>query len=89
MADGTVVNYSVTFKYDGHEYPATGAPYDFVSVKRINGTTTTFSTRKSDGKYRMTGQSVVSKDGKTLTQKYKGVDAQGKPVVSTLVFNRQ
>ncbi len=27
-ADGSTVNYSVTFKYDGKEYPATGAPYD-------------------------------------------------------------
>jgi hypothetical protein len=89
LTDGTAVNYSVTFKYDGKEYPATGAPYDLVSVKRINASTTTFETRKTGGKYRMSGRTVISKDGKTLTQTFKGVDAQGKPVTSKSVFDKQ
>ena len=41
------------------------------------------------GKYHMTGRNVNSKDGKTLTQTSKGTDAEGKPVVSTIVFDKQ
>lgn len=88
-ADGSTVNYSVSFKYDGKEYPATGAPYDMVSVKRIDANTVAFETRKTGGKYHMTGKSIVSKDGKTLTQTIKGTDAQGKPVTATAVFDKQ
>jgi len=36
----TAVNYSFTFKYDGKEYPVTGAPFDTVSSKRIDANTT-------------------------------------------------
>ena len=89
MTDGTAVNYSVTFKYDGKEYPATGAPYDLVSVTRIDANTFSFETKKTGGKYHMTGQTVISKDGKTLTQTIKGTDAQGKPVTATQVFDKQ
>jgi hypothetical protein len=37
----------------------------------------------------MTGRTVISKDGKTLTQTAKGTDAEGKPVASTAVADRQ
>jgi hypothetical protein len=89
LADGTLVNYNFTFKYDGKEYPVTGAPFDTVSVKRIDANTTSFETRKTGGKYHMTGRTVISKDGKTLTQTAKGTDAEGKPVTSTVVADKQ
>jgi hypothetical protein len=89
LADGTTQNYGTTFKYDGKENPVTGGPYDFVSVKRIDANTTSFETRKTGGKYHMTGKNVVSKDGKMLTQTSKGTNAEGKPVAETLVFDRQ
>jgi hypothetical protein len=89
LADGSAINYSFTYKLDGKEYPATGAPYDVVSAKRIDANTISFEVRKTDGKYHVTGQSVVSKDGKTLTQTSKGTDSQGKPVTSTAVFDKQ
>jgi len=89
LADGTTQNYGTTFKYDGKENPVTGGPYDFVSVKRIDANTTSFETRKTGGKYHMTGKNVVSKDGKTLTQTSKGTNAEGKAVAETLVFDRQ
>ncbi|MBI2681332.1 MAG: hypothetical protein HYX25_10060 [Candidatus Solibacter usitatus] len=87
--DGTTASYSVSFKYDGKEYPATGAPYDSVSVKRIDANTYSFETKKAGGKYHMKGQTVISKDGKTLTQTIRGTDAQGKPVTATAVFEKQ
>jgi hypothetical protein len=37
----------------------------------------------------MTGRTVISADGKTRTQTFKGTDADGKPVTQTLVFDRQ
>jgi hypothetical protein len=89
LADGTPVNYSFTFKYDGKEYPVTGAPFDTVSLKRIDANTTSFETSKTGGKYHMTGRTVISKDGKTLTQTAKGTDAEGKPVTSTVVADKQ
>jgi hypothetical protein len=89
LADGTPVNYSFTFKYDGKAYPVTGAPFDTVSLKRIDANTTSFETSKTGGKYHMTGRTVISKDGKTLTQTAKGTDAEGKPVTSTVVADKQ
>src|SRR5947209_14804852 len=35
-ADGTPVNGSYTAKYDGKEYPVTGAPYDSIAIKQVN-----------------------------------------------------
>lgn len=89
LADGTAINYSFTYKFDGKEYPVTGAPFDVVSAKRVDANTTSFVAKKSDGKYHVTGQNVVSKDGKTLTQSSKGTDSQGKPVTVTAVFDKQ
>lgn len=89
LKDGTPVHYSVTCKYDGKECPVTGAPYDFVSAKRIDANTTTFETRKTAGKYHNSGKNVISKDGKTLTQTITGTDAEGKPVKTTNVFDKQ
>ena len=42
---------------------------------------------KEGREYQLAG--VISKDGKTLTQTFKGVDAQGKPVTSKSVFDKQ
>jgi hypothetical protein len=89
LKDGTAVNYSFTFKYDGKEYPVTGGPYDSVSVKQANANTTTYEIRKAGGKYHMMGKQVVSKDGRTLTQTSKGTDSSGNPVTSTSVFDKQ
>ena len=89
LADGTPVSFNVTFKYDGKEYPVTGGQFDTVSAKRIDANTTIFESKKTGGKYHMTGRTVISKDGKTLTQTSKGTDAEGKPVVSTTVADKQ
>jgi hypothetical protein len=89
LKDGTAVNYSQTFKHDGKEYPVTGAPYDTISSKRINANTTSFETKKTDGKYHVTGRTVVSKDGKTMTQTVKGTDAEGKPTSGKYIYEKQ
>ena len=89
LADGAAVKGSFAYKYDGKEYPATGLAFDVLSVKRVDANTLTFEVRKAGGKYHVTGQTVVSGDGKTMTQTSKGTDAEGKPISSTVVFDKQ
>jgi flagellar hook assembly protein FlgD len=36
-----------------------------------------------------TGKNVISKDGKTLTQTFKGTDSDGKPVHGTNLYDKQ
>jgi hypothetical protein len=88
-ADGSSVNGKSTFKYDGKDYPISGAAdYDTLSLKRIDATTIE-STQKKAGK--ATGKTVrtVSGDGKFLTLKSKGTDAKGKTYENEMVFDRQ
>jgi hypothetical protein len=78
-----------TFKYDGKEYPATGARFDTISAKQVDSNTTNWEVKKSDGKLHQTAHNVVSKDGKTMTTTIKGTDAEGKAVHGTYVYDRQ
>ena len=88
--DGSSIDSSYTYKYDGKEYPVTGSPlFDTISVKRIDANTRSWEVRKTGGKFHVTGRTIISKDGKTLTQTSKGTDAEGKPVASTAVADRQ
>jgi hypothetical protein len=89
VKDGTAINYSSTDKYDGKEYPATGAPWDTVSMKQINANTFTVEVRKTGGKYHSTGRTVISNDGKTMTTTTKGTDAEGKPTSGTAIYEKQ
>jgi hypothetical protein len=89
LGDGTPVRGSFSYKYDGKEYPATGLAFDALSVRRTDANTTTFEVKKTGGKYHVTGRTVVSADGKTMTQTAKGTDADGKPISSTLVYDKQ
>ncbi|HTQ55545.1 MAG TPA: hypothetical protein VMI94_13850 [Bryobacteraceae bacterium] len=88
-ADGTPINSSYVAKYDGSESPVTGAPYDTIAIKQVNANTFTYSAKKKDGKYSVTGRSVVSKDGKTMTNTIKGTDTEGKPYRATMVWDKQ
>jgi hypothetical protein len=89
FTDGTAVNASYTCKYDGKECPATGGQYDTISIKRVDANTFSWEVRKTGGKHHMSGRTVVSKDGKTLTQTSTGTDAAGKPVTQTTVADKQ
>ena len=48
-----------------------------------------YVTYMRDGKQYLTVHKAVSKDGKTLTQTFKGVDSSGKLIEATAVFDRQ
>ena len=87
--DGTPVNSSYTAKYDGKEYPVTGAPWDTISIKQIDAVTFTSETKKTGGKYHATSRTIISKDGKTMTITSEGTDAEGRPMSNKLVYDKQ
>ena len=87
--DGTKINGSYTVKYDGKEYPVTGATWDTTSVKQIDANTFTFENKKTGGKYHVTGRTVISKDGKTMTTTTKGTNAEGQPSSATIIYEKQ
>jgi Tol biopolymer transport system component len=45
--DGTAINTTSTVKYDGKEYPVTGATWDTVSVRQIDANTFTVEQKKT------------------------------------------
>ena len=69
--------------------PVTGAPYDTIFIKQVNANNLMFTQKKKDGKYSVTGRSVVSKDGKTMTSTIKGTNADGKAYSATMVWDKQ
>ena len=89
--DGTPVNASFTAKYDGttSTLAGTGTPYDTIAIKQVNANTFTDERKKTGTPYHSTGHTVISKDGKTMTVTVKGTDATGKPLMTTLVFEKQ
>jgi hypothetical protein len=87
--DGTLINGGSSVKYDGKEYPVTGAPWDTTSMKQIDANTFTFESRKTGGKYHATGRTVISKDGKTMTTTVKGTNEEGEPISGTIVSEKQ
>ncbi len=88
-ATGDSSESSFMYKYDGKEYPATGGQFDTVAVKRVDANTTSWEAKKTGGKFHQKGRTVISRDGKTLTQTFKGTDADGKPVHGTNVYDKQ
>ena len=90
-ADGSAINATYTAKFDGSPASVSGqgAPYDTISLKQVNANTFTYETKNSANKYHASGRLTVSADGKTLTTKAKGTDAEGKPISVTLVYDKQ
>jgi len=89
QANGTPINASYTAKYDGKEYPVTGAPYDTIAIKQVDANTFTAMLKNTGTKYIATGLSVISKDGKTMTTTTKGTNAEGNPMNNTMVYEKQ
>jgi hypothetical protein len=59
-----------------------------ISVRKIDDFTFETTTRLK-GKTLVVTKNVISKDGKTRTQTTTGMNAQGKPVNNTVVYDRQ
>jgi hypothetical protein len=90
-SDGSAINASYTAKYDGS--PATvsgqGAPYDTVTLKQVHSKKFTYEAKNGTTKYHVHGELEVSHDGKTMTLKSKGTDAEGRPISAEMVYDKQ
>src|SRR6202158_3223890 len=87
-AAGNPTHIEFTAKYDEKDYTITGVPYgDTIAIARIDNSTTE-STVKKAGQAVMTVRSVVSKDGNTRTQTFKGKDAQGQEINNVVVYDK-
>jgi hypothetical protein len=73
---------------DGKERPIADA-HGIVEVSRWVGSHTLESVAKKDGTVIGAGRYEVSSDGKTLTSKVKGTDAQGRQFEQVIVFDRE
>jgi hypothetical protein len=88
-ATGSPTTLTYTAKYDGKDYPLTGSPtFDTIALKRIDAHTTE-ATLKKAGQVVATSKTVVSSDGKTMTNTLNGIDANGGKVHNTIVFDKQ
>ena len=89
-ADGTARHWEFTANYDGKDVPMVGTnpDADMVARTRVDANTVQTISKKA-GKVVTTQQSTVSADGKTRTVTTKGVNAAGKAVNNTAVYERQ
>lgn len=89
-ADGTVRHSESSSNYDGKDSPIVGNSQngDVVARTRVNATTIR-SVLKNGGKVTVTSISVISEDGKTLTNTATGTNALGKAVNSVQVYDKQ
>ena len=88
-ADGTPIQTSFSVKLDGTPAPLTGSTTaDTISGRKINDHTLASKTMKGG---KTVGQSrvMVSADGKVLTVKGSGVNAQGVKTQTTAVYDKQ
>ncbi len=89
--DGSTINAAYSAKYDGSSTEVTGegSPYDSISIKQGDANTFTYEAKNSKTKYRASGRTVISGDGKTMTTTAHGLDASGKPMTMKLVYDKQ
>jgi hypothetical protein len=88
-ADGSSFSGESTYKYDGKDYPISGAPaFDTLAVTRVNSHTAK-SKQKKAGKYVGSTLRTVSKDGTVMTLTSTGKNADGIAFKSTLVYDKQ
>ena len=86
-AEGKAGSYTNRYKRDGKGYSFKSATADgMISVKQIDDFHTEATIR---GKTTTTSKVVISKDGKTRTMTTTGTNAEGKPVNSVSVYDKQ
>jgi hypothetical protein len=89
--DGSRINVSYTAKYDGIAYPVhdTGYPSDTISMKQVDANAFTSEREKPGGKYHTKSLSVISNGGTTMINTLIGTDADGKPLMAWIVYEKQ
>lgn len=87
-ADGKTIPISFTATLDGKDSPFQSPGVDTLVLTPVDALTTNFTTKLA-GKVVATGSRVLSKDGKIMTLSTKGVNPDGKPMESTMVYDRR
>lgn len=88
-ANGRHQTATVKAGLDGKDYPVVGSPLaDAVSYRRIDSHTLEGTSKKA-GQVLVHETVIISPDGKTMTATYSGMDARGKEVTGTAVFEKQ
>jgi hypothetical protein len=88
-ANGKPMHTEWSGKLDGKDYPVTGDPNsDTRSYTKVNDRTLTTANKKN-GKVRVTGQIVISADGKSRTITVTGNTPKGKKFKNVAVYDRQ
>lgn len=83
----TTVEYPAN--YDGKDYPVEGSrDVDVVALTRMDDFTSA-ATLKHAGREIGVARRVVSRDGKTMTISYKGINTRGDQVDNVAVYDRQ
>jgi hypothetical protein len=87
--NGKPVHIEWSGKFDGKDYPVAGDPNaDTRSYTKVNDRTLT-TTAKKNGKVTVTGQIVVSADGKSRTVTINGTTPKGKKFKNVAVYDKQ
>jgi hypothetical protein len=87
--DGKPIHIEWSGKFDGKDYPVAGDPNsDTRSYTKLNDRTLA-TTAKKNGKVTVTGQIVVSADGKSRTLTVTGTTPKGKKVKNVAVYDKQ
>lgn len=88
-AEGESRHGEVSGKFDARDNPVTGNPnVDTDAFRRANGHTFVIFSKK-DGKATTTTRVAVSTDGKTTIATVSGKNAQGQPVNTVAIYDRQ
>jgi hypothetical protein len=68
-----------------------GTPFGTVSIKQVDANTFTYKAKNMTGKYRASGRSAISSDGKTMTTTATGMgmDADGNAMTLALVYDKR
>jgi hypothetical protein len=75
-------------KFDGKDYPVTGAPrVDSIALQRIDASTLKATTKKA-GKVISEYTAIVSTDGRTIKVNYTETDAQGNIYEGSEVYEK-
>ena len=88
-ASGQKTHWTYTTMLDGKDEPITGNPNADTAAVTKKDETTNEIVYKKDGKVTQTATNVISADGKTVTVTFHRTDAQGKPVTTVAVYERQ
>jgi len=88
-ASGQKTHWTYTTMFDGKDEPITGNPNADTAAVTKKDETTNEIVYKKDGKVTQTATNVIAADGKTVTVTFHRTDAQGKPVTTVAVYERQ